>query len=80
MNYVKIAMISDLMPGSKKKIVLETREIMLVNLDGSYYALDNKCPHMGGSLSDGTLSANVITCPRHGASFDVKTGDRKSVV
>ena len=47
MNYVKVGLISDLTPGSKKKIVLETRVILLVNLDGAYYALDNKCPHMG---------------------------------
>jgi len=74
MNYVKVGLISDLAPGSKKKIVLETREILLVNIDGAYYAIDNKCPHMGGSLYDGTFSADVITCPRHGASFNVKTG------
>ena len=74
MNYVKVARISDLAPGSKKKIDMDDKVILLVNLDGMYYAIDNKCPHMGGSLYDGNLEADVIVCPRHGSAFDVKTG------
>ena len=74
MNYVKVAEISDLTPGSKKKIALAGKTILLVNLDGLYYAIDNKCPHLGGSLYDGNLEADVIVCPRHGAAFNVKTG------
>lgn len=74
MNYVKVARISDLAPGSKKKIAMDGKAILLVNLDGLYYAIDNKCPHMGGSLYDGNLEADVIVCPRHGAAFNVKTG------
>lgn len=74
MNYVKVARIGDLAPGSKKKIDLDGKVILLVNLDGLYYAIDNKCPHMGGSLYDGILESDVIVCPRHGAAFHVKTG------
>ena len=74
MNYVKVAKTNEITPGNKKKINLESQEIMLVNLDGTYYALNNKCPHMGGSLADGILEGEQITCPRHGAGFNVKTG------
>ena len=75
MNYVKVARTSDLAAGSKTKISLESVEILLTNIDGEYYALNNKCPHLGGSLSDGALNAGVIVCPRHGAAFNVKTGE-----
>lgn len=74
MKFVKIAQTSELAEGTKKKIILENREILLVNLQNSYYALDNKCPHMGGSLFDGTLESGRIICPRHSSEFDVTTG------
>ena len=48
---------------------------MLVNINNSFYAVDNKCPHMGGSLFDGNLSGKNVICPRHGSIFDVTTGD-----
>jgi 3-phenylpropionate/trans-cinnamate dioxygenase ferredoxin subunit len=74
MKYVKAAQTSDLTTGSKKKILMEGKEILLTNIADQYYAIDNKCPHMGGSLFDGILEEGHITCPRHGSVFDVKTG------
>jgi len=74
MNYVKIADINEIPIGSKKKIETAMGTILVVNIRGDFYALDNKCPHMGGSLGDGTLEGNHIICPKHGASFDVTTG------
>jgi len=74
MNYVKIADINEIPLGSKKKIETAKGTILVVNISGVFYALDNKCPHMGGSLGDGTLDGNHIVCPRHGATFDVTTG------
>ena len=74
MKYVKVARTSEIAVGSKQKIALDTQEILLVNIDGSYYAINNKCPHMGGSLYDGNLESDMIVCPRHGAAFNVKTG------
>lgn len=74
MEYVKVAQTSELPLGGKKKISLGNKEILLTNFEGSYYALDNRCPHMGGSLFDGKLEGNHLICPRHGSVFDVKTG------
>jgi 3-phenylpropionate/trans-cinnamate dioxygenase ferredoxin subunit len=42
---------------------------------GKFYALNNVCPHVGGSLADGTLNGDKITCLKHGAQFDLKTGE-----
>lgn len=74
MNFVKAAKTNDLTAGNKLKISLNGTEILLTNIDGSYYAIGNKCPHMGGSLFDGKLEGDNIVCPKHGSVFNVKTG------
>ena len=74
MQYVRIAGVNDLKPGEKQKFLLDSKTILLLNVDGAYYALDNRCPHMGGLLSGGDLEGATLTCPRHGAKFDVRTG------
>jgi len=74
MIYEKAATADELKDGEMKKIILENNVILLANLNGTYYALDNKCPHMGGSLADGTLEGSSVACPRHGTAFDVRTG------
>lgn len=74
MIYTRAASADELKDGEKKKVILENNVILLAKLNGTYYALDNKCPHMGGSLADGTLSGTSIVCPRHGTAFDVRTG------
>ncbi len=75
MKYIKIAQTTELSKRKKKKIAFENREILLVNIEGSFYAVDNKCTHMGGSLYDGNLEGNNIICPKHGSVFDVRTGE-----
>ncbi|MHB1452368.1 MAG: Rieske (2Fe-2S) protein [Saccharofermentanales bacterium] len=74
MENVKIAQTSELSPGSKKLVSLEGKVILLANIDGTYYAVDNTCPHMGGSLYEGDLEGSNIVCPRHGSIFDIRTG------
>jgi 3-phenylpropionate/trans-cinnamate dioxygenase ferredoxin component len=74
MNFTKVAHKSDIASGSMKNVVCDGDEVLIVNLDGSFYAISHKCTHMGGRLSEGTLQDGIVTCPRHGAKFDVKTG------
>ena len=74
MIYEKAAHADELKDGEMKKVILENNVILLANLNGTYYALDNKCPHMGGSLADGTLEGASVVCPLHGTAFDVHTG------
>jgi len=50
-----------------------SKEVQLANVGGSYYAIANKCTHLGGSLAKGALEGSIVTCPKHGAQFDVKT-------
>jgi 3-phenylpropionate/trans-cinnamate dioxygenase ferredoxin subunit len=74
MEYRVVAHTDEVPEGSKKKVDLNGKALLLTNVQGTYYAIDNRCPHLGGSLFDGTLNGDRITCPKHGASFDVKTG------
>ncbi len=73
-NFVKVAQTSDIPAGQGKCIEVEGQRIAIFNVDGSYYALDDICPHQGGPLGEGELDSNVVTCPWHGWEFDVTTG------
>jgi nitrite reductase/ring-hydroxylating ferredoxin subunit len=74
MEYVRAGDTSELAAGQMKRAQVEGHDILLANVEGSFYAIANRCTHRGGSLSDGTLTAGVVTCPEHGARFDVRTG------
>lgn len=73
-EYVPIANAGELRDGEMKKVEVNGRELLLACVDGSYYAIDDRCPHMGGDLSKGTLQGSVVTCPKHGSRFDVRSG------
>ncbi len=75
MALIKVAMVSEIPEGRTKKVELSGSTILLTNVGGMFYALSNKCPHMGGSLADGNLEGKYIVCPKHGAKFDVTTGE-----
>jgi len=53
---------------------LQGRELMLARVDDVFYALDNRCPHLGGDLSRGVLQGTILTCPRHHSQFDIRDG------
>ena len=53
---------------------LGKREILMARVGDTFYAADNRCPHMGGSLSEGKLEKTVVTCPRHHSQFDLGDG------
>jgi 3-phenylpropionate/trans-cinnamate dioxygenase ferredoxin subunit len=74
MEFVKAVDVAELPANKMITVVVDGKEVLLANVDGSYYAIANKCTHFGGSLAQGVLEGSVVTCPRHGARFDVKTG------
>jgi len=62
--------------GMMKSFTIEDKEVLVVNYSGKFYAISNRCTHVGGDLSKGKLEGNIVTCPRHGSKFDVTTGNR----
>ena len=73
-EFVKVARIDDIPAGHATMVEVNGKEIALFNVGGSFHAIDNTCTHVGGPLCEGELEGTEVTCPWHGAVFDVTTG------
>jgi len=74
-TFSKACAVSDVAPGTAKLVAVDGKEIALFNVDGTFYALDNECPHRGGPLGEGDLEGCIVTCPWHAWQYDVRTGE-----
>ena len=75
-EFIKVAKLADLPSGSSKLVEHGLYRIALFNLDGEIYALEDMCTHDGGPLATGRIVEGCqVECPRHGARFDIKTGN-----
>lgn len=74
-GFVEVAKTQDLAPGQGMVVEAGGKKIALFNVDGDYYAISDTCTHHGGPLSEGELAGKEVTCPWHGAVFDVTTGE-----
>ncbi len=66
--------IGEIAPGQIKLVRVDGEKVAVFNVDGTFYATQEACTHMGGPLSEGTLEGTCVTCPIHGSRFDVTTG------
>jgi len=73
-QFIKVASTADLAPGEAKGVEVAGKKIALFNLEGSFYAIDDICTHRGGPLAEGEVSGEEVTCPWHGAVYNIKTG------
>ena len=73
-EFVKVAGAGEIAPGEGKAVDDGARRIALFNIDGPFYAIDDTCTHRGGPLSEGMVVGAEVTCPWHGAVFNVTTG------
>jgi 3-phenylpropionate/trans-cinnamate dioxygenase ferredoxin component len=66
----------ELPPGTMKLVPAGSITVGVYNCDGSYYALEDRCSHDDGPLVEGDWDPDscVVTCPRHGATFDIASG------
>ena len=74
-DFVKAATTTELEPGQARLVEVKSKQIALFNVDGQFFALDSTCTHRSGPLNEGEVSGNEVTCPWHGAKFDVRTGE-----
>ena len=74
MTLVKVAKTFDVPVGKMKHVEVDGIEIMIANVEGKFYAVGDRCPHLNAKLSEGTLNKTIVTCPRHLSTFDVTTG------
>jgi len=73
-EFVTVARVADVAPGTARAVVVGEREIALFNVDGTFYALDNTCPHQGGPLAEGWIEGTRVTCPWHAWTFELTSG------
>jgi len=75
-QFVDVADINEVPGGKMKYVQVGEKEILLANSEDKVYALCDRCSHMNAPLSMGAMNGKVVTCPMHGARFDVTTGKK----
>ena len=73
--WVRVCAESELLPGESRVAWDGDTPIMVVNLDGALYALEDKCTHEDFELSAGPIDGDQVECTLHGARFDLRTGE-----
>lgn len=73
-SWVDVALQGELAPGTFRVVDVDGTQIVVFNIDGELYAIEDVCTHDGGQLTGGTVEGDEIVCPRHGARFCIRTG------
>jgi len=74
-TYLEAARAGELAPGRMKRVDLAGRRILLANVNGRLFAVDDTCTHEEASLSTGVLKGEFVKCPLHNSRFNVCTGE-----
>ena len=78
-EFVAIRAAADLPTGERLFLEIDGLPIVVFNLAGEYFAIDDVCTHDDGPLGEGELEDHQVRCPRHGATFDLRTGKATSL-
>lgn len=73
--FVAVAQVDDVRPGTMKRFIVSDHAVVLANIDGAFYAFEDRCLHWGVKLSDGCLEGDVVRCRAHGWKHDVVRGE-----
>jgi 3-phenylpropionate/trans-cinnamate dioxygenase ferredoxin subunit len=73
-DLVEVGKLDELKSGGMKMVMVQGRELLLARVGDQYYVSNNRCPHMGGKLSQGKMEGTIVTCPSHFSQFDIKDG------
>ena len=73
-EFITVAQVGEIAEGRGKAFTVGDRRVAVFCLDGAYYALDNRCPHMGASLATGDLRDGTVICDRHLWAFRLADG------
>ncbi|MGA9533307.1 MAG: non-heme iron oxygenase ferredoxin subunit [Anaerolineales bacterium] len=78
-EFITVANVDELPNGQRLLIDIDGEPIAVFNIAGMYFAIMDVCSHDDGPVAEGELSDHEIECPRHGAHFDVRTGEALSL-
>lgn len=73
-EFIRVAASSEIPDPGKTLVEVDGEMVAVFHVGGQFYAIDDVCTHDGGPLADGELRNHTISCPRHGAKFDIRTG------
>ena len=74
MEKIFVCKTTQISTGQMKKISVDGKDIVVANIGGDYFAINDTCTHAGASLSEGKIEDSTIICDWHGAQFDYKNG------
>ena len=74
-EYIEVADAGEIPDPGRKLVEIDDRLVVVLHVGGEFFCIDDVCTHDGGPLGEGTLEGYQIACPRHGAKFDVRTGE-----
>lgn len=77
-DWISVATRDEFAPGERRVVETQGTRIVVFNLDGEFYAIEDMCTHDYAPLEDGAIEGDTIMCPRHGAKFCIKTGEALS--
>ena len=78
-EFIRVASVSDVPAGTLKGVMARMQPLVLANVDGDIYALEDQCSHQELPLSDGELDGGDVVCLHHGARFDACTGKNRGL-
>ena len=70
----EVARMNEISEGEMMHAVASNRDILLAKVEGTVYAIDDHCGHLGTLLHEGTLDKSIVTCPGHNVHYEVTTG------
>ena len=73
-DFVAVGRARDFLPGAGKMVVVDGRHVAVFRLGNDLFAIDNLCLHRGGPLCEGAIERDVVTCPWHGWSYNIRSG------
>ena len=78
-GFVEVARVQDVPPGTVIVVEVGGHQLAVANVEAGFFAVDNRCPHRGGALGDGSINTQrsewALECPLHGSVFYVRTGE-----
>lgn len=74
-EFVTVATVDELKSGDRIVVEIDDVWVVIFNVDDHYYALEDMCSHEEYYLSEGELDGYAIECSKHGAQFDIRSGE-----
>jgi len=74
LEFIPVGSVEEIKEGERLFLEIDEKLIVILNINGQFYAIADVCSHDDGPVGEGTLEGFEIICPRHGARFDIRTG------